>query len=665
MELLKKIPYNFRYYIFTTRKKQIIIVFAHSNTDIDDNTPTILETSYIPILKSSYDIDDSQTIKVSCKDDELMINDFNNDIRKYCASRQNFQEFRIYSGSPEYKMMFEELTIRALFKSCKSAYFEIGNSVFRTGKEDYGQLKKLDVKSGTWFIDQESTFYVDEFHATDVIIDCYNRKDTPSILNFVVRDSFKGIRMMIYSTIQMVILNSSKTQEQFLNGKINFAYVKVFGEEFVNDNEQPRIEFRGFEKVSLGCIEVSEEVKYGNILYVDNLTKFTVMRIKRRIAQIDKGSFIQIDRVGSVNITDIRYVFTNNSTLVPGAAIITFLHNDDDKLERSLNIYNTTVQNTTGNLLVIVRVVKTNIKKIYISKCFLSNDIQMVDKDEESKVTKFNYNECNFSSTGDFVLSNIISISLNNMQFDVQGALKITCPFVTINGGTYNVKKFLIDNKDEIVSKVVMNNVLIDSEEVNINNTKAINDEDFIFYDNDCTIKADKYTINGYKPSFNRTVFKCKIINLNSLTVVTFSNCNFDISLKETLINIYGSLAGVMNLLSHSNDDNGNKFRINIQDKNFYRNINMFELHGTIGLPELNLTTNTPIKVELHNMDPEYVYFAYTDKIESLQKSKIIHKFNALSLNENIKVINNSEKLCSISNYMNEERDLVFEIEKK
>ena len=94
-------------------------------------------------------------------------------------------------------------------------------------------------------------------------------------------------------------------------------------------------------------------------------------------------------------------------------------------------------------------------------------------------------------------------------------------------------------------------------------------------------------------------------------------------------------------------------------------NINTFELHGTLICPEIHFSTNTPIKAELHNLDPEYVYFAYSEKIESPQKSKIIHKFNALTFDSSMQVINDSEKLCSISKSVNSDNDVIFEIDKK
>ena len=163
MELLKKIPFNFRYYLFTTTSKDIIVVYYKSESDIEESTSTMLETTYLPIFRKKYDFDESQTIKFTCTDDEMQLKDFNIAIRDYCVARKDYNEFKFYSASPSYEILFEEETMNSIFTSCKKIYLELGFAGgWRTSKREYNQLESIEVKSGNWFIDDETTIYVNQ-----------------------------------------------------------------------------------------------------------------------------------------------------------------------------------------------------------------------------------------------------------------------------------------------------------------------------------------------------------------------------------------------------------------------------------------------------------------------------------------------------------------------
>ena len=155
MELLKKIPFNFRYYLFTTTKHEIVILYIHMDYDIQDNTQTMLETNFIPILKNRHTFIDNQTIKISCKDDEFQLKEFNKNIRNYCRARPDTTKISFYSATPTYKIIFEPETMKSVFTCTADAYFELGpEGGFKTGKDDFNQMEKIEIKSGQWFIDE-------------------------------------------------------------------------------------------------------------------------------------------------------------------------------------------------------------------------------------------------------------------------------------------------------------------------------------------------------------------------------------------------------------------------------------------------------------------------------------------------------------------------------
>ncbi len=667
MELLKKIPSNFRYYLFTTSTKEIVVVYLHMDYNIEDNTITMLESNYIPIFKNRYSIIDNQTIKVTCKDDEIQLKDFNRAIRDYCNARPETTKFSIYSASPTYKILFEADTIKSVFKCTKDVYFELGpEGGFKTGKDDFDQMDKIEIKSGQWFLDEETTIYTKEFLTADLKIDEYNRGAHSSIFNLIISESFKGMRIQLYSTIQFNVVNSSKDPDEFEEGKISFAYINIFGEEILDDNNVARIEFHGFNKINLGCIEVSDEVKYGNILYIDNITKFTLMHLQRKILQINNGSFLQIGRVGSVTLHNIQYNLTDKSTLVDGASIVTFLHIEGDKLERSLNIFNTTMNNSTGRKLVICKVVNTEIKKLYISKCFLSNDVVMLEKDENSKVIKFNYNECTFNSIGNFEINDVIKLSLNNITFNIIGELRLGSPNISINGGKWNVGKLIIDNEKDMIVKIVMNDLLLNAEDIDIRNSTMEGVEDLTFYDSNCSIKANTYHISGYKPSYTKTFFMCNKIDIECLTVSTLSNVKIGFNKNSSILTAMCSLAGSL-IFTTSNESN-KEFTLKLNDKNLFMNVNTVDFSfADKPSPMLTFEANTPIKYTLKEYSNEYVRFSYLNKPESEQNSKIIYKPSLTNIDHKFDVFNDSEKLCEI-NKIDDESDQfsnVYEIKTK
>ena len=138
MELLKKIPFNFRYYLLTTTKNEIVVLYIHTDFTIEEDTQTMLETNYIPILKNRYNFVDSQTIKISCTDDEKQLKDFNYNIRNYCKARPEAAKIAFYSATPTYKIMFEAETMKAVFDCSDDLYFELGpEGSFKTGKDDF------------------------------------------------------------------------------------------------------------------------------------------------------------------------------------------------------------------------------------------------------------------------------------------------------------------------------------------------------------------------------------------------------------------------------------------------------------------------------------------------------------------------------------------------
>lgn len=664
MELLKKIPFNFRYYLFTTTKKEIIVIYYKSASTIEENTTTLLEATYIPIFEGNYEFIPSQTIKVSCPDDDIQLKDFNRAIRDYCNARKGYTKFLFFSASPSYEILFEKETVQAIFASCKNVYLEIGEGgAIETGKEDYEPIDFMEIRTGNWFVDGETTIYIKDLKVSSVKLDIYNKGKKSGIFNLVIGNTFKGSRVQIYSTLQLVILNSSKTPSDFLKGKISFAVFNIFGEELLDDTNQARIEIRGFEKVNLSSIDVEKEVKYGNIIYLDNVTKFSLLRIRRTIKDIVEGSFAKIDRVGSTSIHEIKYDIDKNTNMQDNTPIVTFLHHDGDSLEKSLNIYETSFENDSGKNVVICKLINTELLKLYISKCKLNNGVIMLEKDDDSKVTKFNYNECTFTSKGDFEISNAIKLSLTDVDFNIDGKLSISCPNISINRGLWKVGNLVIDDEKEIIGKIVMDGLQIDSPgTIDIKNSIA--DDDFSYYDNSCKIKAKKYSISGYKPTYNESLFMCDNIDIACASIVTFTKTNLGFKSDKSTMNIKSSMSGSI-LFSTLSTDPEKDFILKLEDVNFHSKVNSVEFTGTGTTPKLNFNTNTPIKFTLNNVSSKYINFAYTQAIESEQKSKIIYKLNVLDIENDPVVLNNSEKFCTINKSYDDNKSTIFEIVKK
>ena len=93
MDLLKELPSNFRYYLITAKTGEILILFYKHNRDFESqDEECIVENGYLRLNLAKYVPDQSQTIKVTCNENESTINQLNSNIVEYCNSRPNTKQ---------------------------------------------------------------------------------------------------------------------------------------------------------------------------------------------------------------------------------------------------------------------------------------------------------------------------------------------------------------------------------------------------------------------------------------------------------------------------------------------------------------------------------------------------------------------------------------------
>lgn len=642
MDLLNELPFNLRWYLLTTKDNKIIILYYKSPSDLfTEDDDTILETTYFQTVLSRYEFDDSQTIKKTRNENEMTINEFNNDIVEYCMKRNKVKEIRLINTQYTHKLIFEEKVYEALNHCGESLYFELGYSAIRIGSAQFKPLRKFEFVSGYIFPILNATITSDEFVFINVNINDYNGSPSDTnVINFAVKEVFRANSIQIYSTIQTGFVSSATDSESFDNSKISITYLKIYGQEILDDKVSERIRIFGPKTVNIGEIEVEDTVQYGNILKLNNITSFTLSKITRNVKKIEQGSFMVVGNVASVNVHDINYNLTPESYLQNDSSIIFFL-NDEKKLTRKLNIYNTKIQNNSDVKINIVKLSNDEIEKICISTCDFGTNVNLMKIDESAKIKKLNITDSSFVSEEDIIFKRCNKISLTNCNFDTLKSINIKGSLVFLSNGIWNFEKLNIDSDDQGFIKLNTENVEFIGAEINL---KGNSDIDAPYFDTESAFKVEHIKSNGFSFSSNKTKFHSQDITFNTSQSINLIQTFFFMNNEDIVFNSNGSICGNCVI---GKSDKSNTFTLNIQDTEKKLNINSLDFIFDKNSPIVKCTTNVPVSFNMYQNDNEYSYISYTDNYDSKQHSKINFSDNIEKIIDH-KLLTDSEKLCKI-----------------
>lgn len=654
MDLLKELPLNFRWYLLHTTTDEIIILYYKSPADIaSDESDTIIETTYFQTVLSKYKFKESDTIKKTRNDNEKTIDEFNNDIEKYCLSFDNINEIRLINTQYTHKILFENKVFTAMCKCSDNLYFELGYSGIRLSSNSYDHINKFEFFSGYLFPENTVTIKCNDYKITDININVYNGSTTnETAINFVINQSFKANSIRIYSTIKTVFTSGEMKVSQFDKSKLLISYLNLYGQEIIQtDKILSRIKIFGMKSVNIGEIEVDENNKYGNILNVNNITNFTLSRINRKVTELDIGTFLSIGNVGIVNIHNIDYKFTETSTFNKDIALISFL-DDSNNLSRKINIFNSDVSNISSIPFTIFKLNNINIEKIYISTCSFGQNINILKTNEKTNIKKFYISDTTINTDSDFSLPKVDKLNLTNVTFNGLKTLELNAPYIFITKGLYYFDKLILQN-DSGLDKISTDSVEFHGNEIKISEELPTNS---IFFDINSIFDIINMNINGIASTFNDTKFHSNNINFATSGSVNLIKSFFYMNEMDTNINCNGSICGTM-MISNSKKDN--TFNLKINDTYQKLNINSIDIISNVNTPVIKITTNVPINMNVYNSDNKYSYMSYSDKYDSTRTSKIEFLDDVTNIINHV-VLTDSEKICEISKNEN-----VFIITKK
>ena len=135
MELLQPNKYNFRYYLlYSKSSNEIFILFYKSETDFGTkDEETILESTYLPFTLKKYTFEETDTVKVTCEDNEYFINQFNNDIVNFCNNHIGSEAVHIDNIQYTFRIALESRVFAACNNCANDIYLNLGYSSIRVG----------------------------------------------------------------------------------------------------------------------------------------------------------------------------------------------------------------------------------------------------------------------------------------------------------------------------------------------------------------------------------------------------------------------------------------------------------------------------------------------------------------------------------------------------
>lgn len=659
MDLLKELPSNFRYYLITAKTGEILILFYRHNRDFDSqNEECIVETGYLSLNLAKYVPDQAQTVKVTCNENESTINQFNANIVKYCNSRPNTKQVRIYNcSSIEYKLLFESKVFKAICGCTKDIYVEIGESGLRIPNTDT-QLNKLYIQNGRLYPESTATIYTEEFAGLDCKFDVADKTNESHAFNIVITKKMSVNSIRQYAPIDMVISAGNMSASDFSNSKLTCCCYELFGQERMENNtSRPRISILGVKKVNIGEMMIDKETTYGSVMKVDRVTTLTIGSVNREVTDVSSGSFITIGRVGTVNLHQINYKITPLSTVSDDVSVVYFLPDNDSGLTRSVNIFFTNIIGVKGRTMNVVKLASCNVDKVFISDCTIRNGVNLLSYDERSKINRLNYNDCNID--GDNILfKHINNLSIVNTNITSSSDIIIESSNISISGGIWKFNKLTVTNP-EFVQKVNFIGTEFIGSDISIENPKLDQNDNGVFYDTGSAFDVDSVTIDKYKSSFTDSNFRLNKLSVNTNEVLTLSGSRLYFTRGDVDIDCNGSLSGNIFTLPQNND---RRLNIRINDATKHLTTNPLTINGSLFSPVFDVTTNVPIKFTFEMFSNPKIYASYTKDVESQQKSMLTFKYYPEITH---KVITNGAKYTSLSKYNDENGNLVYEMIKK
>lgn len=663
MDLLHEIPNELKYKFITTNRNVVFLItykysVGTSEEDLNTNFNLVVDS----ILDGKLE-DTSKTEEYNTPVNEYYINKLNERIVDYCNKYAGAKQINLVSGDGVYKIIYEPKVFQTMVSCSSDLRFDLKECAIRTDSYKYGNIEKITFDSGVWFLDDDTTIIVKDIIFNKCEVNIYNGSNEFSKgFNLLIGRRCEGTQLKIYSTIKSTIQFSKDIfNTPFNSSRLAIPYLTFFGQETVSsDINNPRCLIAGFFNVYIGNMVVSEEVQYGSLIKFDKITSVSVCGLQRKVTGFNlKGDLITIDQVGKFKLYNIEYETDESSVLYKGSSIVYAMNSEPNSgLKRKIQLFDSNIENNSASEdITILKVVNTDIDLLYVTDCNIGSNVNIIETDDNSNITKLSYNDTEMAVKGSFRLYNADQILVSGCTLDIHDEFTINSQSISLIDSILKFEKMTVEN--EFIDKISINNCELLGSRLFMYNRGE--NESFI-YSKDSKYRVEKIDVDKYTCSFIGGMIKsisC-IINGKSTSIDSTLLSIID-NYKQLDLQFNSSLVG--NVLLDDLDSNFKIF-IDVNDVDFFFKTSNIDISALGSVPKIRLASNTPLKTKLINFANSRIYYKMFDTYNSIQSSKII-KEPISNETSDFKVINNSELISTISESVDDYGVKTFTISKK
>ena len=643
MNLLKDLIKNIRYTCLTTNDKEIYIYLYYApNESLTTESETSIETR-IKFLENSGKTITKKVVETRNEND-VNLNKMNDDIANYINNTSgDINKIYVINTSISHTFILESKVFKAMSDKSSSLSFDMGLvSGFRLTGYDYKELDEINITESIIYLDKSSVLYVSKFFAKWTKLISYNKSETPSTLNLFSSTSTKILSLYQYGPTKLVFGCTSKTGTEFASAKLEINYLNIFGDEIISsDKNDERILVKGYNKVYFDNIKVDDDIVYSTILRVDRVSNFNIGKFERTVYEIVPKPIIYLERVGKVNLRQLNLTISSSGTINENDfALVSFLTTDDD-FDKSITLSNCNIYNESDKKLKVIKINKLNITKVYISKCTIGDNIDLLNVDNDSSVVKLTWNNCEITTNSDFTMKNCTKLSIVDTTINCNKNIYIESPYININGGIWSCDSVECDYTGEYM-KILLDKLELHSNYLNIINTN----EEVVqpVFLNNCKFDVLKgIKTKNLTPSVNGGYIKTEKLEFITADTIQLNTpvIGFQDNDKSE-ISCHSSVSG--NLIIENVEDVKFIFSIDVTDED-NTNVNNIDINILNEKTNINFTTNRGFNSIIDGIsDKTKINLKCDDNIDDTNDTyiKLVANDDGAFVG---KVINNSEKI--------------------
>lgn len=657
MNLLKDLIKNFRYKCVTNTSNEITVYFYYTAADsLNDSSITPIESGYTDKDEKEGKINTNLTLVRTENENEVRLNTMNAEIAKYIRNSKEISKITFKNLSKDHVFILESNVFKAATETCSNIEIDMGTTGagFRVNGDTYDTIDNFKITESTIYLDTNCVLRFGKFKANWMKVKSYQYKDTPSTLHIFSSEDIHILGLYLYAPDKMVFGNNNGTDaESYANTKLSVNYLNIYGEEFIDsDKNDERILVTGFDKVYFDNINIEDNVGYSKIIRSNTVSKFSINTLTRNINIIIPVPMFIFESVGKVCLRNMNINVSSDATISEnGFAIVSFPSVESD-LDRSLYFYTAKItNNNTEAKLKVLKLRNISLDKVYLSDCTLGNNVDLLDIDDKSEISKLTFNNANFTTTSDLTIKGSTKVSLVDTKITSTATVYIDSPYINVTNGIWDIKTLYCNYSDSYLK------IMFSSLELHANRMLVFNEsEDDLrtIYLNDCKLDVLKeINIKNLNPSTINTYFKTEKLIFNTLGSIKLNGPLIGFQKNnKTEITFNSNFSGSISV----DDVENTKLNLvcNVSNTENVKTNNL-EIYLDNEKTNISWKTNRGFNCLINDLGKDYpVHISATSDLDDSKAINIRFSYDDDGNYVN-KVINDSEKLINYTESINED----------